>query len=225
MAKFDKEWEEFYALKVTPQQMDLLLADGWRHFGDMFFRYPWSWHEGNFCTVLPLRINTEAFFLRKSQRKIMRVAQDAGVKVIYREAFIDDEKEEIFYQHSQRFKSNIPDNIYTFLHEKPAKIPCKTMECALYDKEDKLYAVSFFDESKNSVSSVYAMFRPEYERLSPGTHTLLCEILYAIENEKKYVYTGYCYDVPSHYDYKKNFHGTEFFDWERTWATLEIAGK
>lgn len=213
-------WEEFEAPKITSRQLDLLLADGWRHFGRYFFRYSWSFQNDKICNVIPLRINTDFFELKKSQRKILRVAQDAAVKVVYRSAEITEEKKAIFFQHAERFKNNKPDNIYTFLDEKPAKIPCNTMECALYDKNDELYAVSFFDVGHNSISSVYAMFLPEYAQLSPGNHTLLCEILYAIEHKKKYVYTGYCYDVPSHYDYKKNFKGTEFFDWENKWEMM-----
>jgi arginine-tRNA-protein transferase len=88
----------------------------------------------------------------------------------------------------------------------------------LYDEEEELYACSYFDISANAISSIYAMFDLNYSKRSPGLHTLLAEILYAMEHQKQYVYLGYAYDVPSYYDYKKQFNGLECYDWEGNWV-------
>lgn len=209
----------FYTDKVSPQNMDKILADGWRHFGTYFFRDMRNWHDGQQLKVTPLRINVPSFKLSKSHRKILR--QNANTKVIFRDAFIDDEKETMFYKHINRFKNNVPESIYTFLDQNPATVPCHTVECCLFDENNQMYAVSFIDVALESVSSVYAMFDPDYSKYSPGLHTLLCELNYCTENQKKYLYTGYAYREPSAYDYKKKFSAVEEYDWEGNWNQIQ----
>ena len=47
------------------------------------------------------------------------------------------------------------------------------------------------------------------------------ELAYARTLGKTYLYTGYAHTRNSYYDYKKRFHGTEFYDWQGVWRTLE----
>lgn len=213
----NRYWTYMECESITPHELDFLLADGWRHFGNFFFRDTMSWHDDRLCQIIPLRIHLAKFVASKSQRKILRKNQD--IKIVFRDAFIDEEKEILFYRHCARFKSNIPSSIYDFLSHDPAHIPGHIMECCLFE-ENKLYAVSFIDIGYTSTSSVYAMFDPAYSHRSPGLHTLLCEINFSIENKKKFLYTGYSFQETSHYDYKKKFKGTEFYNWEGEWFDL-----
>ncbi|GAB4395501.1 MAG: hypothetical protein OHK0053_03910 [Microscillaceae bacterium] len=214
-------WNYMELLKVNPAQLDALLADGWRHFGTFFFRDTLSWNGDTLSTIIPLRINLAKFYLSKSQRKLLRRTQKS--QVIFRDAFIDAEKEAIFHKHCQRFKSNVPNSLCDFLHPQPAFVPCHTMECCLYDEQGRLYAVSFLDVAQQSTSSIYAMFDPEYSPLSPGLHTLLEEIRFAQSLQKQYLYTGYAFWESSNYDYKKKFAGTEYYDWQGQWQELDNA--
>ncbi|NJO03167.1 MAG: arginine-tRNA-protein transferase [Bacteroidia bacterium] len=218
-SKDSKYWHYMEREYVSPLELDLLLADGWRHFGTFFFRDRMSWNERKLCQIIPLRIDLRRFNFTKSQRKVLRRNQD--VRVIFRKAFIDYEKEDLFYKHCVRFTHNVPNSVYDFLSPQPDCIPCQTWECCLFDESGKLYAVSFFDVGLNATSSVYAMFDPAYAQRSPGLHTLLAEIIYAIERRKAYLYTGYAFREPSHYDYKKKFRATQFYDWQGNWANFE----
>lgn len=213
-----KYWHYMERQSVTPVELDLLLADGWRHFGTFFFRDRMSWNNGKLCKITPLRINLKKFRLSKSQRKILRKNQQTTV--IFRNAFIDTEKEELFHKHCVRFTQNVPNSIYDFLSAKPDHIPCHTLECCLLDENKQLYAVSFLDLGQQGTSSVYAMFDPDYSDRSPGLHTLIAEIMFAIEHKKSFLYTGYAFHESSHYDYKKKFLGTEFYDWRGNWIDL-----
>ncbi len=214
-----KYWNYMERELVSALELDILLADGWRHFGTFFFRDMMSWNNHQLSQIIPLRINLNKFGLSKSQRKIIRKNQQT--RVVFREAFIDEHKKQLFHKHCARFTHNVPNSIYDFLSLNPASVPCQTLECCLYDEQDHLYAVSFLDIGKTSTSSVYAMFDPDYARLSPGLHTLLAEIIFSIENKKSYLYTGYAFQEASHYDYKKKFKGTEFYDWKGNWQVLE----
>ncbi len=215
LAEFNLINEEFYTSEITPIQLDLLLADGWRHFGQHFYRYNLGFLKGEFRFVIPLRIRLADFKFSRSQRRILN--KNKNLQTVIRPVEFTDEKHELFERHKVRFDHGIPESIYGFLDENAATIPCQTLEFCVYEK-DKLLAVSFLDIGEKSVSSVYAMFEPEEAKRSLGIYTMLLEIQYAIENKKTFYYQGYAYEGESFYDYKKRFSALEKFDWFGDWT-------
>ena len=186
-----KYWNYMELDQVSPEELDVLLADGWRHFGTFFFRDMMSWNQGQLSEIIPLRINLAKFKFSKSQRKTIR--KNGNTRLVFRDAFIDEEKENLFYKHCVRFTHNVPQSIYDFLSPKPSCVPCHTLECCLFDEDDKLYAVSFMDVGHTSCSSVYAMFDPAYSQKSPGLHTLLAEIIFSMEHKISYLVHRLCF--------------------------------
>jgi arginine-tRNA-protein transferase len=209
--------EEFYALKASPEQMDTLWADGWRHFGTHFFRYSLGLYEAEIRRVQPLRIRLKDFSFSKSQRRVLRRNQD--LQTIIRPAEITTEKELLFELHRQRFKRDAPFSLYDFLSYDAARVPCEALEISVY-LENELLAASFFDVGERAVSSIYAMFAPEAAERSLGIYTLLLEIDWARENKKDFLYQGYAYEGNSFYDYKKRFRALEKFDWKGSWESF-----
>lgn len=200
--------------RVTPGDLDRLLAQGWRHFGSFFFRYSANIHEGLACQVRPLRVRVAEFAPTKSQRRVLRRNADLSYRV--QRVTIDETKHTLFEKHTTRFRGNVPDSITNFLGEDPAHIPGYMLEFAVFD-EARLVAVSFLDIGVKSVSSVYAMFDPEYERRSLGIYTALLELEFAKQMNFSLYYLGYSYDVSSPYDYKKRFPALEVYDWRGSW--------
>ncbi len=209
--------EEFEKLKVSPKELDLLMANGWRHFGTHFFRYNLSFYDGSICRVFPLRIRLADFSLSKSKRRIINKNRD--LRTIIRPIEITEEKHLLFQDHKFRFRNNIPFSIYDFLSSEPSQIPCQSMEVSVY-KETKLIAVSFFDVGESAISSIYGMFAPEESHRSLGIFTMLAEIDFALKSGKKFYYQGYCYDANSFYDYKKRFSALEKFNWKGDWENF-----
>jgi leucyl-tRNA---protein transferase len=216
---FQEAFKEGYLPHATPDDMDWLLADAWRHFGTTFFRNRLDFFDDKWVSIIPLRINLAKFSFSKHHKKLLHRQQKTTIK--YQAIMIDSKRELMFQNHIQRFKDNVPTSIFDFLGYEAGISPCAALECALYDENEKLYACSYFDASSNAISSIYAMFDTDYSKQSPGLHTLLAEILFAIEHQKQYLYLGYAHDVASHYDYKKQFNGLEFYDWEGNWADYE----
>jgi leucyl-tRNA---protein transferase len=206
--------EYFVRARATPEQMDFLWALGWRHFGSYFFRYSASLRRGEFLTVIPLRVDLSKFEPSRSQKRA--VARNRDLRVVIRDTFIDEVKQGLFYRHRERFKDNIPDSIYDFLSEDPAFEPCRNREICVYGG-DSLLAASFLDIGGRSTSAVYAMFEPSESKRSLGVFTMLEAIRYSRELGCRYYYPGYAYREPSIYDYKKNFAGSEYYDWEGEW--------
>jgi leucyl-tRNA---protein transferase len=215
MEQFSYINEEFYASQVSPEQTDSLLSEGWRHFGEHFYRYNLGYFKYDIRTVYALRVNLEKFSFSKNQRRVLRRNQD--LRTVVRPIEVTEEKESLFERHKQRFEYGVPDSLYDFLSYDPAAVPCEGLEVCAY-REKKLLAAAFFDVGKEAISSVYAMFEPEETvRRSLGILTMLLEINYAFETGKKFYYHGYAYEGNSFYDYKKRFRGLESYDWIDSW--------
>ena len=207
--------EEFRSGSVTPEQMDSLLAEGWRHFGTKFYRYSLNIYRNRIVRVMPLRIRLADFRLSKSQRRILRRNDDLACSVAPIE--ITDEIHELFAAHKQRFASDIPPSLFTFLSTQPAVVPCPALAVTAR-LGDRLLTASFFDAGSGSISSIYGIFDPLETSRSLGIYTMLKEIEWAIDNGRQYYYPGYAYDGESFYDYKKRFSALERYDWYGSWV-------
>ena len=207
--------QEFRSGEVTPEQMDKLLADGWRHFGTKFYRYSLNVYRDHIVRVMPLRIRLADFRLSKSQRRILRKNEDLECTI--GPINITDDMHDLFASHKKRFVSDVPPSIYTFLSTDPANVPCPALETRV-SLGGQLAAASFFDVGAESISSIYGIFDPELTSRSLGIFTMLKEIEWAIGNGRRYYYPGYAYDGESYYDYKKRFSALERFDWYGSWV-------
>jgi leucyl-tRNA---protein transferase len=209
--------EEFFAESITPAQLDLLLADGWRHFGIQFYRYSLGICKDEIRRVKPLRIRLTNFEFSKSQRRVLR--KNADLRTEIRPIEITVETEDLFHRHKLRFEEGVPLSIYEFLSREPSVMPCKAKEVAVY-RDDELIAVSYFDVGERSLSGIYAMFDPRESKSGLGIFTMLKEIEHALDTGREFYYQGYAYEGESFYDYKKRFSGLEYFDWRGEWRTF-----
>lgn len=207
--------EAFIAERVSPASLDELLADGWRHFGTRFQRYNLNLYEGGVRRVIPLRIRLSDFRLSKSQRRVLR--RNADLETEIRPIEITGDTHELFAWHKRRFRSDVPESVYTFLSDDPANVPTPGLEVRVR-RGSQLLAASFFDVGRTSISSVYGIHFPLETSRSLGVFTMLKEIEFAIETGRQFYYHGYCFEGPSFYDYKKRFVGLEAFDWKGNWT-------
>ncbi len=206
--------EEFQAAQVEPAMLDILLADGWRHFGTHFFRYNYGIYENEIRRVLPLRIRVNDLRFSKSQRRVLSRNADLHTEIV--PVDVTPEIYELFHRHKSRFKTSVPDSIYDFIaRDLKGPTECRSM---LVRENEKLVAASFFDVGRDSVSSIYGIFDPEIRTRSLGIFTMLKEIEFALEHGKTYYYHGYAYEGASFYDYKKRFGALEVFDWNGNWS-------
>ena len=209
--------EYFVSWSVGPRRMDALWAEGWRHFGVLFFRYRRSTHGGRRCSVVPLRLDLARFSPSRSQRRVIARNRDAEVTV--GETFVDAEKEELFERHRARFSEAVPESLSDFLSHEPSRVPCRNVEICVR-LGGRLAAASFLDVGESATSAVYAMFDPAESRRSLGIYTMLVAIRYSLRLGCRHYYPGYACREPSIYDYKKNFAGTEAYDWRGGWRPL-----
>ncbi|MBX3242985.1 MAG: arginine-tRNA-protein transferase [Acidobacteria bacterium] len=194
--------------------MDELWSEGWRHFGSYFFRYNIGIHDHEIRRVVPLRISLEELSLSKSHRR--NLARNRDLLCSVKPFELTDESVELFHRHKTRFRENVPPSIFEFLPEHADAAPCEIMEVNVRDAA-KLLAVSYFSVGHKANSGIYAMFEPTELRRGLGIFTLLKELEFAKETGRTVYYLGYSYEGRSFYDYKKQFRGTEAYDWTVGW--------
>jgi arginine-tRNA-protein transferase len=202
--------ESFLASHMPAPAMDALWAQGWRHQGSMFFRYTHCLMEGVEHNIVPLRIDVNHFHFSKSQRRVWRRNDDVRWEVVPTE--IDEVMSEVFEKHTTRFVENVPGSLHDFLGDSPSNVPCRCYSVKAW-LGDRLAAASFVDLGMNCMSSVYAIFDPEFAKRGLGTLTLLKEIDIARRAGKRFIYHGFGTPRPSRYDYKQMFRPIEGLDW------------
>ncbi|MBV9216459.1 MAG: arginine-tRNA-protein transferase [Acidobacteria bacterium] len=206
--------EEFYATHVPVPDLDLLLAAGWRHFGERFYRYTPGFYNSEVRVVMPLRVCLDRFRFSKSQRRCLRRNADLECRIIPAE--VTPEVEELFHAHRQRFHRDAPYSLYDFLSDEPEHIPAPGLLLEVREG-DTLVAASYFERGEATISSLYGMFIPGHEKRGLGIFTLLKEIEYGLDRGMRFFYPGYAYEGESFYDYKKRLGSLEYFDWQGNW--------
>lgn len=209
--------EYFLCWSAGPRRMDALWADGWRHFGPIFYRYRLWRHGGRMLTVTPLRIDLGRFAPSRSQRRVLARNRDLRVEV--RPTELDAETERMFHRHRLRFREQAPDSLHDFLSHAPATVPCRNETVRVYSGA-RLVAAHFLDLGHESTSAVYSMFDPAESRRSLGVYTILLAAEHSRRAGRRYYYPGYATREPSPYDYKKRFAALEEFDWQGRWLPL-----
>lgn len=197
---------------MEPVAFDRLLSHGWRLLGYSVIRHNFAGCRGRICQTIPLRIRLDnALHFSKSQRRLLR--RHAHLEVGYSSIELTPEKENLFQRHTVRFRDRQPGSIYSFLNPEAHQVPTTGMEFSVYEA-GKLIACSFFHLGQHSISGTYCFFDPDCQQYSLGTYTMLLELQLAKKMGKKYYYHGYCYDIPSQFDYKLNFNNLESMDWK-----------
>jgi arginine-tRNA-protein transferase len=159
-----------------------------------------------------LRIRLADFTPTKSQRQVLR--RNADLKHLIRPIVLTPEKEALFLKHTARFRERRPESLAAFLGPQANRHPVKGYELSVFDPDDRLLACSYFHLGEKAVSGTYCFFDPEEGKRSLGTYTMLQELFLARDMGLHFYYHGYCYDVPSQFDYKLNFNNLEVMDWK-----------
>ncbi|MBV8856239.1 MAG: GNAT family N-acetyltransferase [Acidobacteria bacterium] len=207
--------EYFLCWSAPPGRMDELWAEGWRHFGPIFFRYRRWLHGRRRLTITPLRMELARFQPARSQRRVLARNRDLRVEV--GPTAPDAATFEMFEAHRRRFRTDVPDSLHDFISpHAPAEVPCRNETIRVYAGA-RLVAAHFLDIGGRATSSVYSMFDPSESRRSLGVYTILLAVELSRRLGCLYYYPGYASREPSPYDYKKNFAGLEEYDWRGRW--------
>lgn len=186
---------------LTPEQFDERLAQGDRRSG--IFLYRTQCPECQACE--PIRLQIERFRPDATQRRIRRRG-DELLKVRISSPVIDDQRLGLFNKHRDlrglgRGEGPIDAAGYAdFLTD----TCCRTLELTCWH-EGRLVACAIADAGRDSLSSVYCFFDPQFKLLSLGTYAILRQAQFCHETDRRYLYLGFYIAQSPHMSYKARF--------------------
>ena len=196
--------------QLSKKRLDGYLAAGWFRTANMLFRAKITCFDNDICSPINIRINLQEHVFSKRMGRLLR-RNNAAFRYEIKKASMTPQKEELFQVHQKRFRSFLCNSLEEFLvltHR------FDTYEINVYDQE-KLVAVSFFDEAHNGLMSLLGLFDPSYAAYSLGIYTMLLEMQHGQNTQRKWYYPGYVHEQPSMYDYKLRLGKVEVYDWQK----------
>lgn len=187
--------------KLRPTDLDQRLAEGDRRNGIFLYRT-----ECPACQACQsLRLEVASFRPDATQRRMQRRGESL-LQVVIGEPVVDSRRVQLFNQHRDGRELAADDvaiskqSYAEFLTESC----CQTQEFA-YWHEDRLVAVAIADLGQESLSAVYCYFDPEFRLLSLGTYSILRQVQFCRETNRRYLYLGFFIAQSRHMVYKSRF--------------------
>jgi leucyl-tRNA---protein transferase len=220
------ELEYKVLLDVDPEELEAMLARGWRRFGVSYFR-PRCRH----CSAcVPLRIPVDHFRPSKPQRRVMK--QLSALRVVHGPPQVDEVRYQLYQRwHAARAEvrgwremDGFTEEDYffqfAFPHPSAREYAYYLKEDPLADGGDRLLAVSLVDETPHALSAVYTFYDPAFTKWSLGTASVLWQIHRARETGRQHVYLGYRILGCASSEYKARFRPHELMT---TWVEPAVA--
>ena len=190
---------------VTPEEFDACLAAGDRRTGEFLYRT--ACPECRACE--PIRLDLTRFSPNQTQRRELRKGNEI-LRVEIAAPVVDPKRIELYNRHqSVRGLSDgegkMDEDAY---HEFLAASCCPTLEFSYYAGRD-LVAVAIADAGATSLSAVYCYFDPHFSGVSLGTYSILRQVEFCRQTERRYLYLGFYIAQSPHMSYKARFHPHE----------------
>lgn len=221
-------------LDVFPEELDALLARGWRRFGPAYFRPACA----SCSACVPLRVPVARFRPSKTQRRVWNKAS-ARLRVEAAPPRVDARRLELYHRwHAvQGDKRDWPTDTLDaeeYYHQFAFPHP-SGLELSYWDDAPpgggpaRLVGVAITDVTPRALSAVYTFYDPDYAGLSMGTASVLFQIERARAEGRPFVYLGFRVKGCASSEYKGRFQPHQLLegfcplDAEPVWA--EVAGR
>jgi leucyl-tRNA---protein transferase len=199
---------------IGEAELETLLAQGYRHFGRLFFR-----PRCRAChACVPLRVCTAGFRQTRSVRRALARAGALEAEVTAPQPTPDAYT--LYCRHKERFRDTNPEAdpvsyaefVDSFYH------PFPFSRSLLLRERGRLVAVSHFDLTPRLLSAVYCYYDPQDLRLSPGRLAVYLQIAMAAQRGIPFVYLGYYIGANRHMRYKCGFQPNEVLLGDEGWV-------
>lgn len=187
----DAQLEIRVQVDVTVEELDAMLARGWRRFGPVYFRPACAACD----ECVTLRIATDAFAPSKSQRRAARNA--ARLDRVVGVPIVDDERLALYHRwhaHRETARGWDPTSVDPERYALDFAFPHPAVrEVAFRDPAagHRLVGLGIVDETPQAMSAVYFFWDPEHAPPSLGVANVVTLIADARAKGLPYVYLGY----------------------------------
>ncbi len=181
----------------------LLITQGWRRFGTMFFR-PVCPH----CEACEsVKIDVARYEFSKSERRTMRKNQDLRIELCepqMTQGHLD--LHEKYHKHMETKKGweHTPTTAQHY-HASFIQGHGNFGKEVRYIYEGKLIGVDIIDLLPDGISSTYFFYDPDFEKRSLGKLSLLYQIKMAKEARLDWIYLGYYVSACDSLNYKAQY--------------------
>jgi arginine-tRNA-protein transferase len=179
-----------------------LLARGYRRFGHQVFRP--ACPACRACR--PLRVLADRFEPGPSGQRVLR--QNAGIEVELGRPGATAEQVALYnlYHRFMRTHRGWPGEQATPASYREGFLaPFDFAREWRYREGGRLVGVALMDEVPGAISLVYCYYHPAWRPRSPGTFSILQQLLYARERGHRYAYLGYWIPTCQSMSYKARF--------------------
>ncbi len=188
---------------MSPEEYAQLLERGYRRFGWQVFRPACR----NCAGCRSLRIPLSRFEPAAHERRILRKNQ--LIRAELHPLFVTAQHVDLYnlyhrYMHEQKgwALQKVTAETYREAFLSPIQDFCRQW---LYFDRDRLIGVALMDEVPGAISLVYCYYDPEWRAASPGTFSILKQLLYAKDRGYDHAYLGYWIEKCPSMSYKTRF--------------------
>jgi arginine-tRNA-protein transferase len=192
---------------MSPAENADLLARGYRRFGWQVFRP--ACRDCSKC--LSVRILVQQFQPSNSERRVLR--KNAGIRAELHPLFVSREHVALYNSYHRFMRQHrswpirqISASAYS---EEFLSGASDTGRQWLYFDDNRLVGVSLMDLVPGAISLIYFFYDPAWRANSPGTYSILNQLLYAKSLGLDYAYLGYWVEECQSMKYKGRFHPRE----------------
>lgn len=188
----------------SPEEYGHLLARGYRRFGWQVFRPACP----NCSACRSLRVLVRQFTPSSSQRRVLRANE--RVRAELHPLFGSREHIELFnlyhrFMHRHRSWPLQQVTPVSYREEFLSGGSKVGLQWLYFDEEDRLVGVALMDEVPGAISLAYCFYHPNWRVNSPGTFSVLNQLLYAKRRNLEYAYLGYWVEACPSMSYKARF--------------------
>lgn len=204
----EASWTERAVIADADEEgIEILLKNGYRHFGRFLFR-PVCSH----CRkCVPVRIPLKEYRDSRNRRRVLSTLKKAGLSFSLEEPLPDMELFELYTKHKQRFpfpEEQEEEDYDSFVDSFFSPTPGAKL-LRLRDGE-KTVAVSHIDLLADTISAVYCYWDSSYADYSPGKAMILQEAAMGKEFGKSFLCLGYLVEENSSMIYKRSYYPLEY---------------
>ncbi len=180
-----------------------LLARGYRRFGWQVFRP--ACPACSKCRTV--RIRVQQFEPDAGARRILR--KNENIRAELHPLFVTPEHVDLLnlynrFMHGHRGWARRESTIDSYQDEFLSGAATLGRQWLYFDR-DRLVGVALMDEAPGAISLVYCFYDPGWRATSPGTYSILIQLLYAKQSNLDYAYPGYWIEECPSMSYKNRF--------------------
>lgn len=199
-----------FIAEMSPEEASELLARGYRRFGWQVFRPAC----GSCAKCLSIRVLAREFSPSATERRILR--KNESIRAELHPLFMTREHIQLYNAYHAFMNRH---RAWTNRATTPASYREEFLSGAsgagrqwLYFDGDRLVGVALMDEVRDAISLVYFFYDPGWRARSPGTYSVLNQLLYAKSKGLRYAYLGYWIKSCQSMAYKGRFQPHEILE-------------